>query len=1119
MRGLPPQPATVFVGRERELATLRAALAAAIAGHGRLVLLAGEPGIGKTRLAEEIARHASAEGAAVRWGRCWEGAGAPAFWPWIQVLRSQFAETDPAELRAQLGTGAEDVAQLVPELHERVPGIPPPPSLEGADARFRLFDSVARFLRAAAVARPLALILEDVHWADAASLGLLRFLADEMQGARLLIVATYRDIEVTAAHPLSEFVGALAYHPLLQRVELHGLSEDEIGRLIEALGHEGSPSLVARIHRQSGGNPFFATEIARAPDGAGIPGGVRDAIGNRLRRLSEECNRLLGIASVIGPEFGLGTLEQVAVEVGDCAPVLRVLNEAKDAHIVVEAQAAAGGYRFAHALIREVLYTGLPLEVRLRLHWHVTTALEALGGSNQEHGASTLAHHFLEAIGGCAQGAPRQACVDKAVLHATKAAEQATAMCAYEEAAGHYQRALRTLEEWDAHDARRECELLLELGEAQTRAGAAYAVRSKAFHRAAARARALCAPEVLARAALGLAAGAALLEAATDAHIALLQEALQAVGTHDSPMRARLLGCLALAKYYPDPQLHSAPLSEEAVAIARRVRDPHTLGFVLCDRYAALMGPGHAEERMSLATEILQLGEQLGHREMVMSGRWYRLCDAFLLGHIATVERELAVYTQLADDMRQPFLRSRAVAVRAALALLGGGFAEAEQLALGALRLTRHAEDPRVWRGYETQLGVAYWEQGRFGELEGPLKGMVEQSPLIPGMRAVLALFYAEMGRAEEAHAEIEYLSNDHFRALPRDLSWFHYVGLLAYASAIVGDAAHAAKLHALLTPHRRCLIITQAGPVCLGSVSFLLGLLAHAMGRWDAALADLDEALAVHRRIGSPPWIANTNYASAAVLLTRDGPGDRERASALLAEVLRTTEQLGMLRLQRRALALQDHVNNGIGVSAAPAGSPVPKRANATFRKEGEYWVVGHKTPAFRLKDRLGLWYLSVLLRDPGREFLAIDLVATVQGGPGGSVSDDVTERVACDGSEPYFDEQTRREYAQRLRALRDALQEAQAFNDRERTSRTQAEIDLLTDELQRGVGLGRRVRAAGSPVERARVSVTRAIRAALRGIAANDAALGHYLAATVKTGTFCSYSPDPRAAVAWEL
>jgi tetratricopeptide (TPR) repeat protein len=1133
MTVLPPQAVTVFVGREHELGLLRAALAAAMAGHGRLVMLAGEPGIGKTRLAEEIAAHAATEGATVRWGHCWDGAGAPAFWPWIQILRSQFAETDAAELRAQLGAGAGDVAQLVPEVHERVPAVAAVPLADDAGARFRLFDSVARFLRAAAVGRPLALIIEDVHWADAASTGLLRFLADEMKDARLLIVATYRDVGVSAPHPLGELLGVLAYHPLVERVELQGLSADEIGALVEALGHERSASLVRRVHRESGGNPFFATEIVRAL-GAGmpasIPGTVRDAIGDRLRRLSEACRRLLGIASVIGSEFGLATLERVVAEVsaaggtsevGDGTPVLQLLSEATNARVVAEVPEAVSDCRFSHALIREVLYEGLLLEVRLRLHLHVATALEALGEASREFGANALAHHFLAAVAGCAEGMSRQACVDKAALYVQRAAVQATAMCAYEEAAAHCERALHALETWAPYDTGRQCELLLTLGEVQTRARPPYRVRARTYHRAAALARARGEPDLLIRAALGIGTMTSVVEAANDAHAALLREALDAVGPHDSITRAQLLGWLALARYYPDPRLHSIPLSEEAVAMARRVGDPRTLGLALRSRYHTLIGAEHARERMALATEILQLGKQVGDAVMAMNGQSFRLNEALELGQVATVERELAVFERQADELREPIFCSRVIVVRAALALLAGRFADAEQLAREALQLLQHAEDASAMFGYLEQLGLAYWEQGRLGEIEGILTGSVELTPHIPGTRAALAWFYAEEGRTDEARAEIERLSDDDLGGLPRVGNWLFSMAELADACAVIGDATHAATLYDLLLPYAQKLVFERSGLVCLGSVSFWLGVLAGTMGRCDDALRHLDEGLAAHQHIPSPPWIANAQCAMAAVLLGRNGPGDRERAGALLAEVLRTTERLGMRRLQRKAQALQEPMEAGAAAQPETKSSALKKReaAPATFRKEGEYWVIGYKAPTFRLKDRIGLRYLAVLLGNSGRDFLATDLASVVHGGDDESAVRNGRPCPALGGGEPYFDEQARREYGRRLRDLGATFEEAQAFNDVERASRAQAEIDSLAEELARGIGLGRRIRASGSPIERARVNVTHAIKAALQAIAANDAALGRYLAATIKTGSFCCYSPDPQDAVAWKL
>jgi tetratricopeptide (TPR) repeat protein len=1099
---------------------LRASLGAAIAGQGRVVLVSGEPGIGKTRLAEELAHHAAAEGAAVRWGRCREGSGAPAFWPWIQILRAQFAATDAGDLRAQLGTGAEEIVRLVPDLHERLPDVPAVPLADDAGARFRLFDSVVGFLRACAAAQPLALIVEDLHWAQPASVELLRFLAEELQEDRILVVATYRETEVDGEHPLAQVLRAPWYPPRVERIGLVGLSEEEVGKLIEALGHKGPASLAARIYRESGGNPFFATEIVRAlgTAEAGIPGSVRDVTAHRLRRLSEECRRLLGIASVIGPEFELVILEQVAAS----TPVLSLLNEAIAAHVIAEVPGLMRVCRFTHALIREVLFTALPLEERLHLHWHVATTIEALGGPDREHAASVLAHHFSEAVAGCADGTLRQACIDKAVQYAIQAAEQATVMCAYEDAVARYEQALRSLETWAAHERRRQCELLLAIGEAQVRAWAKYAVRSETFQRAAALARQLGEPQLLARAAFGLFTRVSVLGAADagDTHVALLREALEAVGPQDSSVRARLLGCLALATHFSDPYLYRLPLSEEAVAVARRVGDPRMLWSVLLSRWTTLTEPEQAAERMALATEMIQLGEQLGDREAVMFGRDARLCEALEQGQVGTVQRELAVYTRLADDLRQPGLRSRAVAMRAALALLDGRFSEAEHLVLEWRQLLHHPEDPVLSMPYLVQLSGLYWEQDRYGELKDFVKAAVEQFPF-PGVRAALAHVYAEAGRVDEARAEIERLSRDDLAAMPHTRSGPLLMWELTHAHAIVGDTTHAAPLYALLLPHARQLMVDKDTPICLGSGSLLLGLLAHLMARWDDALRHLDDALAAHERIRSRPWIANTQWATAAALVGRNGPGDRERAAALLAEVLETTDQLGMRRLQRQALALRGQMNADRAVATTnvetrAASDTASPRLSATFRREGEYWVIGYKAPPVRLRDRLGLRYLSVLLSNPGREFLVVDLVTAVQGGSGGSIPYDGGERLALGRREPHLDEQARREYAQRLRDLHAVVEEAQAFNDRERASRAQAEIDLLTEELRRGIGLGHRVRSAG-PAERARASVTHAIKATLRAITEHDPALGQYLAATIKTGTFCSYSPDPRVAMVW--
>ncbi|HEY2443004.1 MAG TPA: AAA family ATPase, partial [Streptosporangiaceae bacterium] len=256
---------TPFVGRAGELAALAADLDAAVGGRGGVVLVAGEPGIGKTRLAEELANRAAGRGAAVLWGRCWEGAGAPAFWPWVQVVRGyvRVQADDPASLRHDLGGGAADIAQLVPAVQNCIPDLPAPPPLEPEAARFRLFDSLAGFLRTAAGRRPLLLILDDLHWADVPSLALLRFMSRELEGAGPLVVGCYRHTEVDQGHPLLAGVADLTrgQHRWLL---LGGLGRQDVADFVTLVaGTEPSAELAAEVYRQTDGNPFFVTEVVR----------------------------------------------------------------------------------------------------------------------------------------------------------------------------------------------------------------------------------------------------------------------------------------------------------------------------------------------------------------------------------------------------------------------------------------------------------------------------------------------------------------------------------------------------------------------------------------------------------------------------------------------------------------------------------------------------------------------------------------------------------------------------------------------------------------------------------------------------------------------------------------
>ena len=440
----------VFVGRQREMGELKACLEDALSGRGRLVMLVGEPGIGKTRTAQELVTYAGLRGAQVLWGRSYEEQGVPPYWPWVQAIRSYVRERDPEQLRTEMGSGAADIAEVVSDVRERLPDLPPAPQLEPEQARFRLFDSIAAFLKTASQRQPLVLVLDDLHWADQPFLALLQFAARELGGARLLIIGTYRDMELSRQHPLAEALGELTRERLFQRVILRGLSQEDIGRFIEMTpGHTAPRGIVEAVHTQTEGNPLFVTEVVRllvqegelTADRTGdrdswtvrIPEGVREVIGRRLNRLSQRCNEALTVASIAGREFTLAQIRPLVEDVTEDR-LFEILEEALAARVIEELPQSVGRYQFTHALIQETLTAELSLTRRVRLHARIAEALEEMYGDDADTHAAELAHHFAqaEAVTGTA----------KLVRYSLQAGERALAAYAYEEAQGHFQMGL-----------------------------------------------------------------------------------------------------------------------------------------------------------------------------------------------------------------------------------------------------------------------------------------------------------------------------------------------------------------------------------------------------------------------------------------------------------------------------------------------------------------------------------------------------------------------------------------------------------------------------------------------------------------------------------------------------
>ena len=443
-----PRSEDIFVGRDRELGELTAALEDAKSGRGRLVMLSGEPGIGKTRTTSELVARAGADGVRVLWGWCYEGEGAPPYWPWVQAMRAYVREADADRLDSEMGCGAGDIAVLLPEIRDKLPGLEPAPQLDPDQARFRLFDAVATFLKNASVSSPLLMVFEDLHWSDQSSLSLWEFVGKEIAGARVMLLGTYRDVEVGRGHPLSRSLGSLIREPSFRRMRLGGLSQGEVGRLVEmSAGVALSGTNLEIVHSRTEGNPLFLNELVRLlsdEEGeateswvARLPEGIRDVIGRRLDQLSVGCNEALTIASVLGREFTLGQLQPLVNDMSE-VQLLGALEEALSIGVIEETEGAPGEYQFTHALIQETLTQELTATSRVRLHASIAESLEEMYEDDAENHASQLAYHFGEAQ--TALG------TERLVRYSLLAGNQGLAGYAYEEALVHFQQALSAKE-------------------------------------------------------------------------------------------------------------------------------------------------------------------------------------------------------------------------------------------------------------------------------------------------------------------------------------------------------------------------------------------------------------------------------------------------------------------------------------------------------------------------------------------------------------------------------------------------------------------------------------------------------------------------------------------------
>ena len=1120
--GATDQTQRLLLGRERDLETLSSALDRAVSGRREIVFVTGEAGIGKTRLAEEITTRASERGFRALWGRSWEAGGEPAYWPWLQILRSLVRVVGAERFAHIVETMAPPVAQLLAEL-------PPPaaelrrrgaePAADAASARFVLFDAVGTLLREIAGEAPLFLVLDDLHAADESTLRLLLFVARELRDVPLLILGTFREAALSQEnfHHLSDIMREG------MTLRLAGLGIDDLCRFVEIqTGTRPDLELAGRLLRATNGNPFFLDEIIQlmrttggslAGETIGLPLRVRDAVRRRLGSASGECRALLEVAAIVGRDFDLGIVAAAAGR--SWSEATERLEEARHAGLLLPLSSSPGRYRFGHDLTRQTLAEDLAPDAAARIHLCVAEAVERSAGIDLEPHLATLAHHFFEATAVCGPG--------PAVKYGVRAARQAIARSAFEEAARLLGRALERAGENDADGLRRRAEILVLLGEA--RWGCGEFEQSKEAYAEAAR--------LADRAGDGRLAGAAALGFGAlhdiglvdEALLAHLRRALELLGTGEPGLRAMLLGRLAEALTFSERTTERDACAAEAVAAARQSGDGIVLAEVLCTTDYATQNPDNLRERLHNAAEIVRLAQDARDGHVEGQGHAELLRHHLELGDIDGVDREIATHRRLAEPLRRPWHRWTASVHSAMRAILEGDLAGGETLAAKALAIGQEGQNLNAVQAFGIQLIQIRWEQGRLGEMVEAVRTEAERTPGIAVWHCGLAWMLAETGDEVGARAELDRLAARGLESIPRDMFWLPAMGYLADVVATLGDAALAAVLIEKLRPYAdRCIVATVVA--YRGSVARALGLLATTRSDYEAAFSHFKAAIDIEQRMRAHAWQARTRLSWARALIARSDAGDAERASAELGKALEIGERLHLPLLLDRARRLKDELARGMptpGVEPSPSLAGVVQR----FRKEQDFWAISWEGREIRLRDSKGLAYLGCLVHHPAVEFHAIELAALLAGEAGeptgtrrpgrGELAEGGLEISRFGDAGRILDPLAKNQYRQRLVDLRQDLEESKTRNELARAARIEEEIEILTRELARALGRGGRDRTSASAAERARVSITKRITASIKLIAEHDPSLARHLRKTIRTGTFFSYTPDARSPISW--
>ena len=1094
-----------FIGRTRELSELRAALEESIAGRGGCFLISGEPGIGKTRLADELAADAALRGVRVAWGRCWEGGGAPAYWPWVEIVRTLVLE--PGRARQQQTAVPPEIGQLIPELAAET--IEQRPSSDPEQGRFRLFDTVATLVKQVARATPLVLILDDLHEADRGSLELLKFVARGLTDSRVVIVGTYRDAEVRRSSYLAESISEIVRHG--HSMPLAGLAEKEVTQMIEHRAERSpSASFASELHRVTAGNPLFVDGVIRVLvaerklgtaehldlSGFTLPEGVRGAIGKRLALLSAEARSILTIGAILGQEFDLGLHRRVSN-----------LSVARTDELICEATevglltlVAHDRYRFTHPLIREALYKSLSDSKRMDIHRLAGEALEEIHAADLTPHLAALAHHFVQA-----------AEVEKAIDCSFGAGQAAERVEAYEQAMLHYENGLRLIEIGARKsDQKLRADFLSSLG--------------------------------LVRAFFGLEARRGIEECETAIELyEKLGLNLEAARIHSrighqlskdddesmTDMRRAIVHLeRAQREFERGPESTALVWHYMAISVAAWRSLDVKRGLASCQRGVEMSVRLHLAYEIGLFKAICKhLNVHAGRIAEALAPLAVKSSDAALLSRTAGANGETRwrlwnpadAKPWLAKGLAEPglanlpLIRQDLMAKLATANVMTGSLEEARALVDQVSSTLLH--------------GIVALYGGDWSEAKSTLEsglaraiasGAQERQADLTFCSARLLRISGENARAIAMLEDLLQTLGD--GSLPLVELWLRPECVLCHAQDTNLDGA---RLHLA-----RCREIIGAGEDWLG--------LAGAVVRAEAVVAAMEKRLPdaetfFERAIAtfthySLPWEqAETLLQWGRVLAA----GHEDRANEKFDAAIEIYRRYGAgERWLERVQEARRHVRDEDRTVEDQSTSSLSPAENV-FRKDGDFWTVTHGEKTFRLRNLKGLEYIAYLLAHPGVRIHACDLVAVVEGralhdsaaSVGHAQAQGLVAASNLGDAGEALDAQAVSSYRRRLTEVRAELAEAERNNDTGAKERAQREFEALSHQLASAVGRHGRVRRSSSHIERARALVTKNIRASVERIRRNDAKLAEHFASSIRTGAFCAYLPQLEDKQSWQM